>query len=353
MAQLQELGDTYRQQPLLSYIVVAHNHGQCICRCLDSILSQEMKYSYEIIVGDDRSSDNTWTILEDYKSRYPDLFTIYRVNSDDCNPLSLSDRASYNRGCAYKLVRGKYYAEVDGDDFLLPGDTYQKQIELLEEHPECWLCMQNMAVVGADKPFDTAKRWFSNSQLKNLEIISGEYYISHPTLFSQHQSFVYRRNCNKSPIELLGLDYEDTTVTLFHLQFGNIIYLNQSGYQYISYPGGINRLLSEDDRMVRLALLQLEHMLYFPKFSRLIFKASLPELNHLLKVTNERKLQLTTETYRSLSRYKGFAFRYYGKEKHNMLELCRIKLARFLLSLMNRYQLTANIWIDLSERVLL
>lgn len=338
---------------LLSFIVVTHNHENCIRRCLDSILSQEITFPYEIVAGDDNSSDHTWRILQEYEQKHPDLFVIYHVNSDDCSPLSLSDRASYNRGNAYKLIKGKYYAEVDGDDFLLPGDTYQKQVELLEAHPECWLCMQNMAIVEAGSSLATAKKRFTEDQLTDGRIITADYYISHPELFSQHQSFVFRRNLDNSPIDLLGLDYEDTTVTLFHLQFGSIIYIDKTGYQYISYPKGINRLLDKDDRLVSLALLQLEHMLFFPGFSNVILKASMPEIIHLLKIVEERELKVSSETRKSFSRYEGFVFRYFEKERHNILESLRIVVIRYLLLTMNKCQLTSNGWLRLAKRMLL
>ncbi len=324
-----------------------------------------MCFPYEIVVGDDRSTDDTWAILEEYKDKYPHLFTIYRVNSDDCHPLSPSDRASFNRGHAYRLIKGKYYAEVDGDDYLLPGDTYQKQVELLESHPRCWLCMQNMSVIeekatdessGVTSKNDrrqTTSRWFPDHRLKNFQIITAEYYLSHPDLFSQHQSFVYRKHSQHSPIDLLGLDYEDTTATIFHLQYGDIIYLNQSGYQYISYPQGINRQLSDDDRLVRLALLPLVHTHYFPQFTHPILMAAMPELNHLLKVTVGRQLRLSSETRHTFTRHQGFLFRYYAHDTHTIFQQLRIKTARYLLLLINRHQCTSPFWTNLSARILI
>lgn len=333
---------------ILSFIVVTHNHEKFISRCLDSILNQEITFPFEIIVGDDRSRDDTWNLLLSYKDSYPNLFTVYQVNSDECNPLTLSDRASYNRGHAYRLIRGKYYAEVDGDDFLLPGNTYQKQVELLETHPDCWLCMHNMSYVKDGEPLSSAYRTFSSTQLKNYQILSAEEYISHPELFSQHQSFVFRRNVRISPIDLLGLDYEDTTVTLFHLQFGSIIFINQTGYQYVIYPTGINMQLREDDRLVDLSLLQLKHVLFFPQFSYLILKASLPQLIHLLKINDERPLSLSPVIRNSFSRYEGFMFRYFEKETHSMMDNIRNRLIRSLLLFMNRFELTSKFWIRLA-----
>lgn len=337
---------------LLSFLVVTHNHEKCVNRCLDSILKQDIKVPFEVIVGDDHSADETWNIIKEYKEKYPNIFIIYQINSDDCNPLSLSDRASYNRGYGYKLIRGKYYAEVDGDDFLLPGDTYQKQVELLEAHTDCWLCMQNISNIEEGQPFSSARRWFRDGLLDDFQTITAEYYISHPGLFSQHQSFVFRRNINKDPIGLLGLDYEDTTVTLFHLQFGSIIYLNQSGYQYIRYSYGISRRFCKDDRMVSLALLQLKHMSYFSCFSKLILIASLPQLVHLLKVTCERNIDLSSGIQKSFSKYNGFLFRFYEKNNHSLAENIRIRVLRLLLLFMNRYKKTSNVWVKVAKRLL-
>lgn len=325
---------------VLSFIVVSHNHEKCIARCLDSILTQDIRAPYEIVVGDDNSSDRTWEIMQEYHAKYPEKIIIYRVNSNDCNPVTLSDRASYNRGHAYKLLRGKYYAEIDGDDYLLPGDTYQKQVELLEAHPECWLCMQNILCLDDGADLSTAQTYRPKDRFKNEQIISADEYISHPDWFAQHQSFVYRKHPTISPIETLGLNYEDTTVTLFHLQYGSIICLNQSGYVWVNYTNGINGSLQEDDRLVSLALLQLEHTLFFPKFAELILQSNLQELIHLFKITTCRKLQLSKTTKIDLARFEGFLFRYYASDKHSVWEQLKLRYVRYVALIYSRFRCT-------------
>lgn len=338
---------------LLSFIVVAHNHEKCIARCLDSILAQDILVPYEIVVGDDYSTDRTWAIMEKYHEKYPEKIVIYRINSNDCRPITLSDRASYNRGHAYKLLRGKYYAEIDGDDYLLPGDTYQKQVELLEDHPDCWLCMQNILCIDDGAEQSSARTYRPLDRFINGQIISAEDYISHPEWFAQHQSFVYRRNMKVCPIDDLGLDYEDTTATLFHLQFGSIICLNQSGYVWVNYGNGINGSLHGDDWMARVALLEIEHMQFFPQFAIVILKAALPKLIHVLKVTVERKLDISYETRKSFSRYKGFIFRYYEKEEHNKVEAFRIRAIRYILLMTKKFNMTSTGWLKLAKRMIL
>lgn len=322
---------------VLSFIVVSHNHEKWIARCLDSILAQDIKVPYEIVVGDDNSSDRTWAIMQDYQTKYPEKIITYQVNSNDCNPITLSDRASYNRGHAYKLIRGKYYAEIDGDDYLLPGDTYQKQVELLEAHPECWLCKQNRLCVNDGEDLSTARTYHRKGLFVTGQIITAEEYIIHPEWFAQHQSFVYRKHPTISPIEHLGLNYEDTTVTLFHLQFGYIICLEQSGYVWVNYKNGIDGSLREDDRLVSLGLLQVEHMLFFPQLAEYIFKGSQKEWIHLLKVTTQRLLQLSDMTKKDLARFDGFIFKYYVSDKPSLRDRITLWYIRLMLLLNCKY----------------
>ena len=324
---------------VLSFIVVSHNHEKCIARCLDSILAQDLRVPYEIIVGDDNSSDRTWAIIQEYQAKYPEKIIIYRVNSNDCNPITLSDRASYNRGHAYKLLRGKYYAEIDGDDFLLPGDTYQRQVDLLESHLECWLCMQNILCLDDGADLSKAELYRPKDMFQNGQIISAKDYISHQDWFAQHQSFVYRKHPTISPIDKLGLNYEDTTVTLFHLQFGSIIYLNQSGYVWVNYQNGINRSLRADDRLVSFGLLHIEHMILFPQFIDYIFRGNLFELVHLFKETTSRKLQLTETTKKDLARFEGFIFKYYASDKPSTCGEFKMRYVRLIALLYSRFKI--------------
>lgn len=320
---------------ILSFIVVTHNHSKCIKRCIDSILMQEINDAYEIIVGDDNSQDGTWDILSYYAKVYQDKIIIYRTNSDEINPLSLSDRASHNRAIGYRLSRGRFYTEIDGDDFLLPGKVYQKQLDLLKDHEECSLCMQNMSILKEGDEIENRHLRFNPFFFKNEQVLSAEDYISHPEWFSQHQSFVFRKQV-ESPIDKLGLDYEDTTVTLFHLRFGSIIFLDYSAYVYVSYGNGINASLSKDDRKVALVLLQIEHCLFFPEFSELIVEAHKHQFNHLFKCSLQKALNLSDSFRKSLIRYHGFVFDYYQATKHSFNEKLHLFALRIITWLMIR-----------------
>lgn len=61
---------------MLSIVVMTFNHEKYISMALDSILSQQTNFLYEIIVGDDASTDSTPQILEEYSCKYGDKLTL-------------------------------------------------------------------------------------------------------------------------------------------------------------------------------------------------------------------------------------------------------------------------------------
>lgn len=113
---------------LVSVCVITYGHERYISQALDSILMQEVNFNYEIIVGEDCSPDGTREILKNYEKKYPHIFNmVYR----DGNLGGRLNALDLNWRC-----RGKYIAVLEGDDFWTDKKKLQKQVDLLEMHPE-------------------------------------------------------------------------------------------------------------------------------------------------------------------------------------------------------------------------
>lgn len=108
--------------------IITYNQASYIRQCLDSILMQSVNFRYEIIVGDDASTDGTQTILREYQNKYPNIFV-----------LLLSE---YNKGISinYQNVlsrcSGKYIALCEGDDYWTNPLKLQSQVNFLDTHHE-------------------------------------------------------------------------------------------------------------------------------------------------------------------------------------------------------------------------
>ena len=57
----------------LSMCIVTYNQKKYLRECLDSVINQTVDFEYEIIVGDDASSDGTSDLIMDYYREYADL----------------------------------------------------------------------------------------------------------------------------------------------------------------------------------------------------------------------------------------------------------------------------------------
>lgn len=110
---------------MFSVEVITYNQERYIAQTLDSILSQEHNYSYEIIIADDCSTDNTKRIIENYVQKYPDIIKpIY-------NEHNLGAMKNYYNNVS--RAKGKYLMGAGGDDCWLPGKV-KTQIEFMERN---------------------------------------------------------------------------------------------------------------------------------------------------------------------------------------------------------------------------
>jgi glycosyltransferase involved in cell wall biosynthesis len=122
--------------PMVSCRVSTYQHAPYIRQCLDGILMQKTNFLFEIVIGEDESSDGTTEICLEYAKKYPDIIRLFlhkRENNIliDGNP-SAKFQSTYTR---YKL-RGKYQAICEGDDYWTDPYKLQKQVDFLEENPE-------------------------------------------------------------------------------------------------------------------------------------------------------------------------------------------------------------------------
>ena len=109
----------------VSIIVAAYNTERYIARCINSILRQQIK-NYEIVVVDDCSTDQTYSILK-IMSEKNEQIRLFR-NSNNRG-------AGYTKNKALGLCKGKYICFVDSDDWILDGSL--KQVYELAEETQC------------------------------------------------------------------------------------------------------------------------------------------------------------------------------------------------------------------------
>ncbi len=118
-------------EKLISVIVCTYNQEETIGRTLDSILMQQCHMPFEIIIGEDCSSDHTLDVCQQYAQKHPDII---RILANKPNK-GLVD----NYFDCILASKGEYIADCAGDDFWTDPLKLEKEVSILESHPDVTL----------------------------------------------------------------------------------------------------------------------------------------------------------------------------------------------------------------------
>ncbi len=114
---------------MVSVVFITYNHEKYVRRALMSVLEQKTTFPFEVIVGEDCSTDSTRVILQEIKEQYPDqVKLLFREKN--------LGRPTLNVYQTSMECKGKYVAYLEGDDYWTDTEKLQKQVDFLESHPE-------------------------------------------------------------------------------------------------------------------------------------------------------------------------------------------------------------------------
>ena len=122
-----------------SVMLKAYNHERFIAQAIDSALAQQTEFPYEILIGEDCSTDGTRSIVLEYAARHPDRI---RVLASERNLGMVGSTMALYAAC-----RGEYIAWLDGDDYWISTDKLQRQVDFLNAHREYTLCYHDSLVL--------------------------------------------------------------------------------------------------------------------------------------------------------------------------------------------------------------
>lgn len=195
--------------PLVSVLVTTYNQENYIGDCVLSVVSQNCNFDYEIIVGDDCSTDGTSEIVKSLAEKYPDKIVPVIRN------LNLGPTQNY-----FNLMskgRGKYFAHLDGDDLWLPNKL-REQVDFLELHTECVATYSNAYIIDAkNKEF-----LFNSPQIP--ETFNMDFLVKEGN-FLFHSSLMYKSEYY--PFLLSKNEVLDYYLHIIFASFGSLGYINK------------------------------------------------------------------------------------------------------------------------------
>jgi glycosyltransferase involved in cell wall biosynthesis len=230
--------DRLARDPLVSVVVLTYNHADYLAEALSSIAAQRCPFAFEIVVGEDCSTDATREIAFDFQRRFPDRI---RVVVSDANVGTI---ANLRRVVA--RLRGRYVAFCEGDDYWHGEGRLAAQVALLEARPDATL-------VHTD--------WVRSRRGEHgwqVDWRRGMHYGMRPSLlagpafatFYSGRAFrtctiLHRREivdgCFASPLCRDTYAFMDTILAAYALSRGPAAYLPGIGAVYRESPGSIMR----------------------------------------------------------------------------------------------------------------
>lgn len=127
---------------MVSVICLTYNHEKFIRNTLEGFIMQKTDFPFEVFVHDDASTDNTAAIIREYAEKYPNIIKpIYQKENQ------YSKHKGIVKNYIYPLMKGKYIAWCEGDDFWADSNKLQMQVEILSENRDCIACFSRVAIV--------------------------------------------------------------------------------------------------------------------------------------------------------------------------------------------------------------
>jgi len=192
--------------PVVTITCVVFNHEKFIEDTLDGFLSQKTTFSFEVLLHDDVSTDNTILIIEKYRKKFPNIIKpLYQeINqySQGNNPLAI----------LFSDVKGEYMAHCDGDDYWTDENKLQIQITEMKKRP--WLDMSfhyASQLIGKRECFTYGKQAYEDTIFTTGEVIlgGGEFCATSALVFKSSllekiPNWFHKTMVGDYPIQVLG-----------------------------------------------------------------------------------------------------------------------------------------------------
>lgn len=197
--------------PIVSVLMICYNQEEYIGKAIRSVMRQKTTFPVELIIHDDCSTDRTGKICEEYANLYSDRIRYVR------NEKNVGLEENFIR--AYHLSKGKYIAICEGDDYWLGRKKLQRQVDIMEAHPEYAICFHrtlNYYMCDNSKSLTAYER----PAVTTIYDLARKNYIS-------NVSCLYRKQLFDLPEWMSEVRTYDYAMHLLNACYGKIVFLPQ------------------------------------------------------------------------------------------------------------------------------
>lgn len=224
--------------PIVTINCNTYNHEPYIEDTIEGFLKQKTTFPTQILIFEDCSTDRTAAIIRNYEQKHPALFKVFYMKE---NTYKKPIRAKAKEPFYKEQNKSKYIAMCEGDDYWTDPLKLQKQVELMEKHPNCSMCFHDYKKKFLNRNNEevlTGPQLKENHIFSSEEIIQGKYFIRLVTLMMKTSV------AQKLPHWTLLIPHGDFALQLFGATQGDIGYIG--GGAMAVYNRGTSGAWSDD-----------------------------------------------------------------------------------------------------------
>lgn len=209
----------------LSILTTCYNQKNEIEKLVQSVLKQNIPFEYEILIGDDGSTDGSVEYLRELEERYPNLIKVYYNAASTKKLLTIHSKAARASENRYRLLKemfkhkSEYFTLIDGDDYYTDEKCLEEGVKFLDKNKNITGICYNHNILMENEHQIILKTLEKNEYNKKHNIINNKYY----QLKSWHHvaSFIFRSEDKEKLINILGKNHlvDDGNITLMMLDY--------------------------------------------------------------------------------------------------------------------------------------
>ena len=244
---------------MVSICMITYNHENFISESIDSILIQETTFPYQLIIGEDYSTDETRVICEEYALKHPNqILLLPSVKNLGVIP---------NWIRTMKSCKGKYIALCEGDDYWTDPYKLQKQVDFLEANPEYVLIGsrgdtldQHTGIIYEDK------HPYLDREISRDRLFHGHHFFANSVMF---------KNFNfKFPNYFFKYYCGDWMLYFLISEYGKLYLSSDKNMIYRNHPNGITKRINMVDKEIQeIRMLQEVNRYFHSKYLYHMHKA--------------------------------------------------------------------------------
>jgi len=197
---------------------------------------QETDFPFELIIGEDGSTDGTREICIEYANKYPDKIRLFLRDRGLTQYVTKDNRiVRFNGLFTRSEARAEYIAICEGDDYWIDKGKLEVQLDIMSSRHDIVLVFSGAEVIGDS----VEELLFSNVQERyytNSEIID-EWLISTASVMFRRSAYV---NCNIAYFLDPKIIYGDLLLWLSLAQYGKIYCLQKKMVCYRRHSGSMS-----------------------------------------------------------------------------------------------------------------